>query len=92
MLSKKSLHLASQMKPSKNRLLERVEKDLQRQHIYENIECRLVFLNNGKMQRIIILRNIINQRGRVNLIIGMVNIVIQRKNTLNRKLIKNRKD
>lgn len=40
MLSKKSLHLASQMKPAKNRLIERIEQDLQKQQVYENIECK----------------------------------------------------
>lgn len=40
MLSKKSLHMASQMKSAKTRLLEKMENDLQKQQIYENIECK----------------------------------------------------
>ena len=39
MLSKKSLHMASQMKSAKIRLLEQMENDLQKQQIYENLEC-----------------------------------------------------
>ena len=40
MLSKKSLHLASQMKSPKERLFERVEHDLQKQQIFSNMDCK----------------------------------------------------
>lgn len=39
MLSKKSMHLAAQMKPANARLVERVAQDLQQQKVFENLEC-----------------------------------------------------
>ena len=43
MLSKKSLHMASQMKSARTRLLEKMESDLQKQHIYENMDCKILY-------------------------------------------------